>query len=94
MARLEEEIMRDLARRPSEPPPPTPWQAVYIEQHDDDTYHCCSLTNDDNCDGRPDGRISIVQITGPLKDLLAVFGKTSRVFQGREISIFVNGVKQ
>lgn len=70
------------------------WTAYYLEDAGGGLYHCVTLTNDDDMNGTPDGRIAIVELHGPLKDLLDIFGHKSRVHEGREISVFVNGVKQ
>jgi len=70
------------------------WTAYYFEKtnRDDRPYHWVALTNCDS--GKPDGYICITQGFGDLPELLDIFGHKSRVHEGREISVFVDGVKQ
>lgn len=97
MLNVSRQLEKDLEAAPVEKPAETngTWTAYYIEQSFVGKCHVVTLTNDDNMDGKPDGRIAIVQLFGDdPKSFFAVFGKTSRVEKGREISVYMNGVKQ
>ena len=74
--------------------PEKTWTAYYFESMGEGQYHWVGLTNDDDMDFKPDGFVCITQGVGPLKDLLAIFGPKSRDFRGKNISIYVDGVKQ
>lgn len=69
------------------------WTAIYMEKMNAEQYHWVYLTNDDNMDDKPDGRIAITQGFGPLESLRRMWGK-SRIVDGRQTDIYVDGVKE
>ena len=69
------------------------WTSIHIERMDAHKYHWVYLTNDDNMDGFPDGRIAVTQGFGDLPGLRAMFGK-SRMVDGRPTEVYVDGVKE
>jgi hypothetical protein len=67
------------------------WTKIFLEKSGRE-YHWVCLTNDDNCDGRPDGFICVTQGFGPLDTMLEIFGGVDPV--GRQTDIYVDGVKR